>query len=61
MKITIEYGGNKKVVEDQDVVDITDAFDLIEKALIEIGYDSQRVKAAFLFKAEQIQQEDDNF
>ncbi len=53
LKITIVHHEHKVTVEDQAVNDITDALDLIELALVQIGYQPQRIKAAYRFKAEQ--------
>ncbi len=54
MKITIENLGHKVTVEDDTIVDICDAIDLIEKALWKAGYDKERVEGAILVKANQI-------
>lgn len=54
MKITIEHLGNKVTVEDEGAHDITDAIDLMEKALLKIGYEEERVKCGFLYKASEI-------
>ena len=58
MKITIEHLGNKVTVTDDVAHDITDAIDLMEKALLKIGYEPERVKGGFLFKASEIERED---
>ena len=58
MKITIEHLGNKVTVVDEGAHDITDVFDLMEKALLKIGYEPERVKHGFLFKAGEIAKED---
>ena len=55
MKITIEHEGHRSVVEDEHIVDITDAIDLMEQAFIEVGYDAARLEGAFLYKAQEIQ------
>ena len=60
MKITVEHLGNKVTVEDEGAHDITDAFDLMEKALLKIGYEPERVKAGFLYKAGEISAEGEN-
>ena len=57
MKITIEHLGNKVTVTDEGAHDITDAFDLMEKALLKIGYEPERVKHGFLYKASEISAE----
>ena len=54
MKITIEHLGNKVTVSDEAAHDITDAIDLMEKALLKIGYEPERVKGGFLYKAREI-------
>ncbi|MBP9853612.1 MAG: hypothetical protein KBD53_01955 [Candidatus Omnitrophica bacterium] len=54
MKITIEHEGHKAIVEDETIVDICEAIDLLEHALIKIGYDSERLQGAFIVKARQI-------
>ena len=54
MKITIEHGDQTAILEDENVVDICDAVDLMEKALVEIGYAQERVRGAFLVKAREI-------
>ena len=38
MKITIEHEGTKATVEDNDIVDITQAFQLVKQALLGIGF-----------------------
>ena len=55
MKVMIEHEGHKATLEDESVVDICDAIDLIERALIKIGYAPKRVEGAFLVKAKQIE------
>lgn len=57
MKITIEHLGNKVTVADESAHDICDAFDLMEKALLKIGYEPERVKGGFLYKAGEIEKE----
>lgn len=57
MKITIEHENHKIVVEDEHVVDICDAIDLIEKGLCTIGYAPERVQGAFIVKAKEIRNE----
>jgi hypothetical protein len=57
MKITIEHEGHKITVEDSTIVDICDAIDLMENALIKAGYDPQRLQGAFIVKAKQISTE----
>jgi hypothetical protein len=58
MKITIEHLGNKVTVEDEGAHDICDAIDLMEKALWKIGYEAERVKGGFLYKASQIEKDE---
>ena len=53
MKITIEYHDRKVTVENETAIDITDVLDLIEQALVKIGYEPQRIQAAYRFKAAQ--------
>lgn len=55
MKITIEHEGHHTTVEDETVVDICEAIDLVEKALINIGYAPERIEGAILVKAQQIE------
>ena len=55
MKITLEHEGHKATLEDESVVDICDAIDLIERALIKVGYAPERIEGAFLVKAKQIE------
>ena len=57
MKITIEHNGQRIVVEDESVVDICDAIDLVERGFWEIGFDKERVEGAILVKAKQITSE----
>lgn len=57
MKITIEYEGHRAVVEDDVIVDITDAIALMEQALAGVGYNAEHLKGAFLYKAKEIQKE----
>ncbi|MGE0268193.1 MAG: hypothetical protein AB7S78_07045 [Candidatus Omnitrophota bacterium] len=54
MKITIEHEGHKITLEDETIVDICEAIDLLEQALIKVGYDPQRLQGAFIVKARQI-------
>ena len=56
MKITIEHEGLKAVLEDESAVDITDALDMIERALVQAGFMEKRVEAGFVFKAQQIKE-----
>ena len=58
MKIIIEHENHRAVVEDEDIVDVTDAIELMEQALIQVGYDAERLEGAFLYKAGEIQKED---
>ena len=58
MKITIEHLGNKVTVADENAHDICDVIDLLEKALLKIGFEPERVKGGFLYKASEIQKED---
>ncbi|MDP2653299.1 MAG: hypothetical protein Q8Q08_04635 [Candidatus Omnitrophota bacterium] len=58
MKITVEHGGHRAVMEQEDANDICDAMDLMEKVLVKIGYSPDRVKGAFLFKAREIEKEE---
>ena len=53
MKITIEHHDHKITVSDETVIDITEALDLIEQALGKVGYEPERIKAAYRFKAAQ--------
>jgi hypothetical protein len=57
MKITIEHENHRITVQDDSVVDICDAIDLMEKALIEIGYAPQRVEGGLCVKVREIQKE----
>lgn len=57
MKIVIEHEGHNVTVEDENIVDVCDAIDLMEKALMGIGYDGERLKGAFLVKARQVEEE----
>lgn len=57
MKITIEHENHKAVVHDEHVVDICEAIDLMEKALIQIGYAPERVEGAIVVKAKMIKGE----
>lgn len=57
MKIVIEHEGHSVTVEDDTIVDVCDAIDLMESGLMGIGYDSERLKGAFLVKAKQIEKE----
>ena len=59
MKITIEHLGNKVTVVDEVAHDICDAIDLMEEALLKIGYEPERVKGGFLYKAAEIAKEGD--
>ena len=54
MKIIVEHEGHRAVVEDEHIVDITDAMDLMEQAFIEVGYAAERLQGAFLHKAKEI-------
>ena len=54
MKITIEHDDHKIVVEDPDVIDICEAIELMEQALIEIGYSEDRVCGAILHRASEL-------
>ena len=56
MKIIVEHEGHRSVVEDEEIVDITDAIDLMEQAFIEVGYDAERLEGAFLYKAQEVQE-----
>ena len=55
MKITVEHLGNKVTVVDESAHDICDAIDLMEKALLKIGYEPERIKGGFLYKAGEIE------
>ncbi len=55
MKIVIEHEGHKVTLQDETIVDICDAIDLAEQALIGVGYDPERLQGAFLVKARQIE------
>ena len=57
MRITIEHLGMKTVVEDEAVIDICDAIDLVEKGFQKIGYAQERIEGGFVVKAKQIQGE----
>ncbi len=57
MKIVIEHEGHSVTVEDEEIVDVCDAIDLMEEALLGIGYDMERLKGAFLVKARQVEEE----
>ena len=57
MKITIEHEDHKIMVEDEVVVDICEAIDLMERALVQVGYDPQRVEGGLVVKAQQIKGE----
>ena len=57
MKITIEHQGHRAVVEDHMIVDICEAIDLMEQALIGAGYAPERIEGGFLIKAKQIKGE----
>ncbi len=52
MKITFEYQERVVTVEDPSVIDITDCFELVEKALLQLGYEPVRIKAAYQFLAQ---------
>ena len=54
MKITIEHHGMKVFAEDESGVDITDALDLFEEALIKAGFMEQRIEAGFIFKGQDV-------
>lgn len=54
MKIIIEHHDHKAAVLDEDVVDVCEAIDLVQKALIKIGYSPERVAGGFLVKAKEI-------
>ncbi len=58
MKITIEHEGHKATLEDESIVDICDAIDLMAQAFIGVGYEPQRLRGAFIVKAEEIQNAD---
>ena len=57
MKITIDHEGHSVTLQDEAVVDICEAIDLMEKALCEVGYAPERVEGGFLIKAKQINKE----
>ena len=59
MKITIEHEGVKIAVEDESVVDICDALDLVEKAFMKIGYQKLRIHGGFITKAKLIEESDE--
>ena len=59
MKITIEYLDHKATLEDDSVVEICDALDLVEKALMKVGYQQKRIHGAILFKAKEIEENSD--
>ena len=56
MKITIEHEGLRTVVQEESIIDIADALDLIEVAFVQVGFTPERIQAGFLFKCRQIQQ-----
>ncbi len=55
MKITIEHEGLMTVVHDENIIDISDVLDLIEVALVQVGFMPERIQAGFLFKCRQIE------
>ncbi len=55
MKITIEHEGLKATVEDETVVDICDAIDLVEKVFQQVGFVSERIRGGFVMKAKEIE------
>ncbi|MFT7538063.1 MAG: hypothetical protein ACI9F2_000203 [Lysobacterales bacterium] len=57
MKITIEYDQRRVIVENTEVIDVCDAIDLMERALIDIGYDDIRVRNAIVFRGSQIEED----
>ena len=58
MKITVEHEGHKATLEDETIVDICEAIDLMEQALIGVGYEPERLRGAFIVKAQEIQNEE---
>ncbi len=42
VKIILEHEGQKATVEDETVHDITEALDLLELALIKVGFERRR-------------------
>ncbi|MBZ0166233.1 MAG: hypothetical protein K8I00_05445 [Candidatus Omnitrophica bacterium] len=56
MKIIIEHEGHRVTLEDDAVVDVCDAIDLMEQALMGVGYAPERLQGAFLIKAKQIEE-----
>ena len=59
MKITVEHEGVKVQVEDDSVVDICDALDLVEKAFMKIGYQKLRIHGGFMMKVKLIEESDE--
>lgn len=59
MKITLEHLGNKVTEEHESAVDITDVMDLFEDLLIRVGFDRERINAAYVFKAREAMKDDD--
>ena len=55
MKIIIEHEGLKTIVEDETIIDIADALDLMEVAFVQVGFLPERIQAGFLFKCRQLQ------
>ena len=55
MKIIIEHEGLKTTLEDEAVIDICDAIDLMEKALQQVGFASERIRGGFVVKAKEIE------
>ncbi|OGX24711.1 MAG: hypothetical protein A2787_01910 [Omnitrophica WOR_2 bacterium RIFCSPHIGHO2_01_FULL_48_9] len=53
MKIIIEHEGLKAVLEDETIIDITDALDLIEVALVQVGFAPERIQAGIRFKSQE--------
>lgn len=54
MKITINHLGQQSEICDDDVVDICDALDLMEKGLQGVGFDQKRIEGAIVVRAKQI-------
>ena len=57
MKLELEHEGHSVTMEDETIVDICEAIDFMEQALIAVGYDPQRIHGALVVKARQIQEE----
>lgn len=56
MQLKIEHEGRDINLEVEDVVDICDALELFESALLALGYDQARIDAAITFWSQQIKE-----